>query len=129
MNKYIKLLLALSLTPINFNVLAEDLNSVDAMFTASPTELKNSWQINQIKAPYLWGFNVSGANVKIGEIDTGINIHNELKGRVLAGYNFVRNKAIAANTSSDDNGHGTHVAGIIAANINTNFVILCLNKI
>ena len=121
MNKYIKLLLALSLTPINFNVLAEDLNSVDAMFTASPTELKNSWQINQIKAPYLWGFNVSGANVKIGEIDTGINIHNELKGRVLAGYNFVRNKAIAANTSSDDNGHGTHVAGIIAANINTNF--------
>ena len=121
MNKYIKLLLALSLTPISFNTLGEDLYSVDTMFTASPTELKNSWQINKIKAPYLWGFNVSGANVKIGEIDTGINIHNELKGRVLAGYNFVRNRAIAANTSSDDNGHGTHVAGIIAANINTNF--------
>jgi hypothetical protein len=121
MNKHIKRLVALSLMPLSFSLFAEDANTVDAMFTATPTELKNSWQINQIKAPYLWNLNVSGAQVKIGEIDTGINKHNELTGRVLAGYNFVRNTAIAANTSSDDNGHGTHVAGIIAANINTSF--------
>lgn len=121
MNKHIKRLVVLSFMPLSFSLFAEDANVVDAMFTATPTELKNSWQIDKIKAPYLWNLSVSGAQVKIGEIDTGINIHNELKGRVLAGYNFVRNKAIAANTSSDDNGHGTHVAGIIAANINTNF--------
>ena len=121
MNKRIKRLVALSLMPLSFSVFAEDANIVNAMFAATPTELKNSWQINKINAPYLWNLNVSGAQVKIGEIDTGINMHNELKGRVLAGYNFVRNKAIAANTSSDDHGHGTHVAGIIAANINTNF--------
>lgn len=95
-------------------------DGVDTTYVATPTELKNSWQINKINAPYLWKYNVSGFNVKIGEIDTGIYQHGELNGRILAGYDFVSNKTIAANTSSDDNGHGTHVAGIIAANINNN---------
>lgn len=121
MKMNIRLLLALSLAHISLNVLAEGLNSVDANFTASPTELRNSWQVSQIKAPYLWGFNVSGAQIKIGVIDTGISRHNDLRGRLLNGYNFVRNREIAANNPLDDNGHGTHVAGIIAANINTNF--------
>ena len=116
----LKKLVALSFLPLSFSLFAEEIN-VDASFLATPTELKNSWQINKINAPYLWGFNVSGLNVKIGEIDTGIYQHKELQGRILAGYNFVKNTPISANASSDDNGHGTHVAGIIAANVGTNF--------
>lgn len=102
---------------ISTNVRADDVN---ATYVASPTELKNSWQINKINAPYLWKYNVSGFNVKIGVIDTGIYKHRELKGRILAGYDFVSNRAIAVNASSDNNGHGTHVAGIISA---TNLVL------
>jgi subtilisin family serine protease len=122
-NINLKRLLALSLLPLSFNVFADDVGiyANPLPYYGTSTELKNSWQVGKINAPYLWGYGVSGASVKIGEIDTGISMHNELQGRVLAGYNFVRNKAIAANTSSDDNGHGTHVAGIIAANVGTNF--------
>ena len=121
MNKHIKRLLVLSFMPLSFSLFAEDANVVDAMFTATPIELRNSWQINQIKAPYLWNLNVSGKGVKVAVLDTGIRAHQELTGRVLAGYNFVKGVAIAANRSSDDNGHGTHVAGIIGAKNLTNF--------
>ena len=121
MNKHIKRLVVLSFMPLSFSLFADEGDSVDAMFTASPTELSKSWQINKIKAPYLWGFNVSGKGVKVAVLDTGIRAHQELTGRVLAGYNFVKGVAIAANTSSDDNGHGTHVAGIIGAKNLTNF--------
>jgi hypothetical protein len=116
----LKQLVVLSFLPLSLSLSAEEIN-VDASFIATPTELKNSWQVGKINAPYLWGYNVSGVDVKIGEIDTGIYQHKELQGRILAGYNFVRNTKIALGASSDDNGHGTHVAGIIAANVGTSF--------
>ena len=119
-NKFMKKKISLFIAALfsASHLVAAEIDEVDISFTGSATELKNSWQINAIKAPYLWNLSVSGINVKIAEIDTGIYQHKELTGRVLAGWNFVTNKAIAAGASSDDNGHGTHVAGIIAANAN-----------
>jgi hypothetical protein len=52
-----------------------------------------------------------GAGIKVAIIDTGVDgSHSELEGRVVGGYDFV-NKHEGCN---DDNGHGTHVAGLIA---------------
>lgn len=50
--------------------------------------------------------------VKVAVVDTGVDLdHKFLDGRLLAnGYDFVNNDTVA----DDDNGHGTHVAGIIA---------------
>jgi subtilisin family serine protease len=45
-------------------------------------------------------------------VDTGVDLaHPDLAGKIVSGFDFVNSDAIP----QDDNGHGTHVAGIAAA--------------
>jgi len=54
------------------------------------------------------------AQITVAVIDTGVDAsHEDLSGRVLPGYNTILNNYMTADDSA--NGHGTHVAGIIAA--------------
>jgi len=63
--------------------------------------------------PYQSGYDGSGIIISI--IDTGIDLnHPDLDGQIIGGYDFVDNDDIP----EDINGHGTQVAGIIAANGN-----------
>jgi len=57
-----------------------------------------------------------GAGVTVAILDTGIDLgHPELIPQIVGGYN-----ALAGGGSyADDNGHGTHMAGIIAAALNS----------
>src|SRR5204863_4513613 len=56
-----------------------------------------------------------GDNVTIAVVDTGVDAqHPDLAGRVLPGASFVP----TTNVVQDDNGHGTMVAGILAATSN-----------
>jgi subtilisin family serine protease len=57
----------------------------------------------------------TGKGIKIGILDTGIDYtHQDLSRNYKGGYNFINND----NDAKDENGHGTHVAGIIAAEDN-----------
>lgn len=56
---------------------------------------------------YIDGY--SGRGVRIALLDTGVAMHKELEGRVVFFQDYVNNKP----GMYDDNGHGTHIAGII----------------
>lgn len=69
------------------------------------------WGIEKINAPQAWQY-TTGRNIKIGVIDTGINYnHPALRDSILPGINLVDR----SRPPKDDNGHGTHISGTIAA--------------
>jgi serine protease AprX len=55
---------------------------------------------------------LTGKNVTIAVIDTGIYPHNDLQGRITGFKDFINNRT----APYDDNGHGTHCAGDAAGN-------------
>ncbi|MDE7252380.1 MAG: S8 family serine peptidase [Acetatifactor sp.] len=73
------------------------------------TNMDYQWQHEFVGDFYAWDAGYKGQGVKIGILDTGIRAsHTEFKGRI-------------ANTAGADTlGHGTHVAGIAAANLDNN---------
>ncbi|WP_297521352.1 S8 family serine peptidase [Thermococcus sp.] len=66
----------------------------------------------QISAPQVWNVGYDGSGVTVAVVDTGIDAsHPDLQGKVIGWKDFVNNRT----TPYDDQGHGTHVAGIIAS--------------
>jgi type VII secretion-associated serine protease mycosin len=74
----------------------------------------DQYSLDRMRVRDAWSITRGGGNV-IAVLDTGVQLnHPDLAGRLVAGYDFVNGDSNA----SDDNGHGTWVAGIIAANAN-----------
>ena len=82
-------------------------------------EIEIPWGVTRISAPAVWTF-TEGAGVKVAVIDTGINFdHEDLKANYGGGVNFTYEDTGAM----DGHGHGTHVAGTIAAVRNSRGVV------
>lgn len=93
----------------NPNVTAIDL---DGDVQAIDAELDNTWGVQRIGSGVVHASDNKGFGVNVAVIDSGIDYtHPDLDGNYAGGYDFVNGDA----DPMDDNGHGTHVAGTVAA--------------
>lgn len=89
-------------------------------FIATATLLPNDpyvlsgaqWHLAKIQAPQAWDVTTGINSLVVAVLDSGINAaHPDFAGRLLPGYDFVWDDSDPA----DDFGHGTAVAGVVAA--------------
>lgn len=74
-----------------------------------PPPQMTPWGVDRVDADIAWGYS-TGVGVKVAILDTGIDSgHPDLN--VVGGYNAINPRK----EPNDDNGHGTHCAGIVAA--------------
>ncbi len=88
---------------------------------AGPDPLRTQqWALDQVPYEQAWATaNTKGGGITVGVVDTGSTAnHPDLQGQVLSGHSFLNN-GTESSTAVDDNGHGTHVSGIVAA-VNNN---------
>ena len=82
--------------------------------TSTVPEYQNSWGLDHIQADLVHPYNKGNA-VTVCVVDTGIDYtHPELSPNYAGGIDYVNNDS----DPMDDNGHGTHVSGTIAAVLN-----------
>lgn len=78
------------------------------------------WGVSSINAPALWARGITGKGIKIGIMDSGIYFgHPEFSRNLKQGINILNPSELPL----DDFGHGTFVAGVIAANNNNYGVV------
>lgn len=105
---------------------------------ANGPDVAPTWNVDQIKAPEVWNAGFTGRGVTVAVVDSGVDYHHpDLKNNIwrnvgeiagngidddgngfiddVVGWDFVSHD----NTPTDPYGHGTHVAGIIAAERNS----------
>jgi subtilisin family serine protease len=92
----------------------------DIQVFAHDAELQDSWGVQHIGAGIVHANGNTGAEIRVAVIDTGIDYtHPDLDGNYIGGHDFVN----PDDDPMDDNGHGTHVAGTIAAEDNGSGVV------
>jgi subtilisin family serine protease len=97
-------------------------------------EAPGQWGLDAIEIGGAWQVTTGHPNVAVAVVDSGVQLdHPDLMGGILQGEDFVNllpgtpappgfqwdgDTAIRDHDPSDDAGHGTHIAGIIAARTN-----------
>jgi hypothetical protein len=87
--------------------------SVDGLVVDDPL-FGRQWGFAQIHAPQAWAATMGSASVRVAVLDTGVDLeHPDLAPNLAAGYDYVDHDPFPYDESED--GHGTHIAGVIGA--------------
>ena len=81
--------------------------------TPNDSYYSRQWALGKIDAPHAWAMS-KGAGVLVAVLDSGVDLnHPDLDSKIRTDidYDYINDD----NVAQDDHGHGTHVAGIIAA--------------
>ncbi len=114
-------------TSRQLNIAAVAVN--DPGFSVNGQDIDKEWGLIKPGFNQAWEKTTgSNANV-VAVIDTGVDeSHEDLKNiTFVKGFNFLANQDILPGTNSDDNGHGTLVAGILGASVNNGLGIAGTN--
>jgi subtilisin len=131
-NRYDAPILMASLTKAEIDALRKDkdvarveedgiMHALDLRVEDAPGTLAETIPagVGQIKAPDAWPSS-QGEGIKVFICDTGIDSdHPDLVANLKAGNSFVTSES----STEDFNGHGTHVAGTVAAALNNTGVV------
>ena len=79
----------------------------------SPWYGEEKWDLAMIGADAAFEAGFLGQGVRIGVLDSGVDPHPNLEGRLLPGRNTI--EGADPDDTADNYGHGTRVAGLIAA--------------
>jgi subtilisin family serine protease len=80
---------------------------------AAPNDpgFEQQWNLTKIRADKAWATS-KGSGIVVAIVDTGVDLnHVDLKQRLVSGVDLVN----PGSSPQDDNGHGTFMAGIVAA--------------
>ncbi|MDF2628957.1 MAG: peptidase [Symbiobacteriaceae bacterium] len=113
----------------NPNVESVELDYIASVqWTPNDPSFGSQWGPSKVQAPAAWDITQGSSSVMIAVVDTGVDLdHPDLAAKVNTSldYDFVNSDS----TAQDDQGHGTHVAGIAAAatNNSTGIAGMCPN--
>jgi subtilisin family serine protease len=91
--------------------------TIDAV--PNDTNYGSQWHYPKIGLPAAWDVTTGSASVIVAVVDTGVELTDpELDSKITSGANAGYDFANSDTDPTDDHGHGTHVAGTIAAETN-----------
>src|SRR5947208_9998594 len=102
--------LALGAAPALAAPAADPVAHADAITPDDPG-YAGQWGIAKSRVNQAWSAVRGSGRVVVAVVDTGVTALPDLAGRVLPGHDFVNGD----DDASDDNGHGTMAAGVLAA--------------
>src|SRR5690606_7559291 len=104
---------------LNTGIKSNNKSSVRAERFTDP-DRKLQYGLDKINAEKAWEITAGNENVVIAVLDSGVDLnHPDLKKNLVKGYTTIN----GTTSANDDNGHGTHVAGIIGAVSNNQGVV------